>query len=1412
MMRKTIPSFLTKMVGVFMLVCLLAGPRPCFSQDVRFDHLTGKQGLSQNNVWDIYQDRFGFIWIATEDGLNLYDGYSFTVFTHNPDDPSSISNSYVGCIAEDKKGNLWVGTQDGLNFYDRERKTFSNFKSDETEHSLFSNDIAHLFFDSKGNLWIGTSKGLNHYDLATNTIKRISDVNNTRSFGLNGIRSILEDHQHRIWVATSGGLRLLNANHDGFTDFHHVPGNLHSLSSDNLTSLFEDRDGVLWVGTVEGGLNKMVSFGSFTHYVNDPGNPASLPNNYVFDINEDADGNLWVATDESLNKMDKASGRFVSYADESGNENSLKGTTVTRILFDATDRMWVGTRFGGINIYDRHKYVFQHHKHTLKPNSLSHNNVTSFEEDKNGNFWIGTDGGGINYFDRQSGKFSVISANLPSSKVLALERDGEKGLWIGTWQNGLSFLDFKTNRVKVYLHDPKNGRTLSDNNVFYILKDSKNRIWIATWGNGLNLYDPVSDSFTRFTHDPGNPNSICASPIQMLMEDSKGKIWIATSQEGVDVYDPDSNIFSHYKASVQQGSLSNNGAFSLFQDSQQRIWVGTNGGGLNLFQPETNTFKVYRKFDGLPNDGIMCIQEDAQHKLWLSTNKGLSCFDPERLLFKNFTEHDGLQGEQFNRWASFRLSTGELLFGGTNGFNLFNPESIKESPFRSPVYITDFKIDNKSVGIGKGHVLSKNILFTDTIVLDHTQNEFSFEFTGLGYSNAERNKYMYRLGGFQSKWIEAGTERKASYTNLSPGVYTFEVKASNNNGVWNQSPRGLTIIIEPPFWGTLWFKLLAVGAITFIVLGFIQLRINAVERQKFLLKQLVRKQTTELREQKEALEDQAENMLTLNRQLQDQTNFLRRINDELQQQREEAEKARHIAERATQAKSIFLATMSHEIRTPMNGVLGMAALLAETSLNSEQREYTNTIRSSGDALLTVINDILDFSKIESGNLEIDNHSFSLRSCIEEVMDLFATKAAEKNLDLLYQIDHHIPAQIIADSHRIKQVLINLLGNAMKFTDRGEVFLGVHLKELRGENLQLQFLVKDTGIGISEEKRGRLFKAFSQVDSSTTRKYGGTGLGLVISQRLIELMGGNISVDSTIGEGTTFLFSIASQVSQQDIKQYVSCHSPAYEDKTVLLVDDNRTNLVILKSQFELWRFTPVLAYSANEALNILSSRKIDLVVTDMQMPETDGVQLSQQIKAIYPSLPIILLSSVGEESKRKYPDLFASVLTKPVKQHQLLKEVQLVLRGEAMPVKDMEAKQLLSKEFAKKYPLRMLLVEDNPVNQKLALGILRKLGYETVDVAYNGLEAVAKLQTDVYEVVLMDIQMPEMDGLEATKIIRSQHAHQPVIIAMTANAMREDKDACLSAGMNDYISKPINLEQLVNTIERAAQTIGRRAA
>lgn len=535
---------------------------------------------------------------------------------------------------------------------------------------------------------------------------------------------------------------------------------------------------------------------------------------------------------------------------------------------------------------------------------------------------------------------------------------------------------------------------------------------------------------------------------------------------------------------------------------------------------------------------------------------------------------------------------------------------------------------------------------------------------------------------------------------------------------------------------------------------------------------------------------------------------------QLQNLSEELAEKRRVADEQNKAKSDFLSSMSHEIRTPMNGVIGMASLLANTELSEEQADFVDAIRISGESLISIINDILDFSKIESGKIELENKPLYINNVIEETYDLLSVNANEKGLDLLYYIEPDVPLEIIGDITRLKQILMNLVSNGIKFTDRGEIQINVSNVGLDENGFYtLAFVVKDTGIGIPTDRYYRLFERFSQVDSSTTRKYGGTGLGLAICQRLTALMGGKIRVESEVNKGSSFIFTIKAKVNKE-VKQFntnITINTEPLKNKRILIIDDNKTNLKILKTQCSNWGLSATTFEYYQEALQALATKKYDLVITDLNMPDKDGIEVTKNIKQLYPNLPVILFSSSGAEHNYaiQHKHLFSVLLNKPAKHKQILKAIAdaLIKKSEPMlPVvknADMEKKAL---------PIRILIAEDASINQKLLLKILEKLGYKA-DPTNNGVEVLKAMEQKRYHLIFMDVMMPEMDGYETTKAIQERYteAERPIIIAATANAMSDDREKALLAGMDDYISKPFSFQNVKDKIEKWEKELLKKA-
>jgi signal transduction histidine kinase/CheY-like chemotaxis protein/ligand-binding sensor domain-containing protein len=1393
------------LLQIFLFFCL---PFNSYSQNesLKFEHLTTEQGLCQINVNCIKQDSRGFIWIGTRNGLNRYDGYKFITYRNDPADNASISNNTINDMIEDKEGNIWFATQSGLDRYNRRTAKFTRFvHNDANSNTLCGNVITRLSFDAEGKLWIASQTGgLDCFNPRTQRFEHHPHVaGNNNTVGDNNVRTVFTDSHNNIWAGTfSAGLFMKRKNTSVFVKVR-LDTKLKNVLVNNITVIFEDDQKSIWVGTQENGLFHLDGQGDI-QYFHDEKQPYSISSNTIYSLNNDTEGNLWVGTENGgVCIYDKRTARFNRYLHDDVDNNSLDGNSIYGICKDRMGNMWLGAFGGGVNVFKKSTAKFSLYRHNASPESLTSNFVLDITQDKAKNIWLGTDGGGLNKFDPLSGKFKSYKKaaeskdGIAGNYILVAREHPDGNIWIGTWGDGLSVLNPQTGKFKNFKHDINNPNSVANNDIYYLIHTKDQNTWLSPFGTGLDYYDHKTGVFKHYRANKNDSHGLGSDWIYSLCEDRRGNLWIGTCEGGLELMDRKTNTFTYFKHSDNSNSVSNNGITEIFEDSKGRLWLGTLS-GLNMFDTQTRHFTNYYKKDGLPSDIIYAIREDNQGILWISTNSGISRFDTKTGKFKNYTTEDGVQGEEFKPHSALKAYGGKLYFGGVNGFNVFSPQHIVDANEFAPLVITSFSVFNKPLTVSQDSEnpspLKQDIADTRSITLSYKQSVFSFEFASLDYSAVNKKQYAYKLENFDKEWMVVDGKNTAAYTNLSPGTYQVRLKYKNNAGKWSPVSSPLKITIVPPFWLTWWFEALSVIVIAGSIFGLFRYRVSLIKEQKNALEQQVKERTERLarltieeRQSREAAEKAKEEAES--------------AKEEANRAKEEAEIAKVEADKANKAKSIFLATMSHEIRTPMNGVVGMAALLSSTKLTTEQEEYINTIKNSGDALINVINDILDFTKIETGNVEIEETEFNLSECVEKVLDVFTEKLSHMNIDLLYEIAADISETVIGDPLRLRQVLINLVGNAFKFTTTGEIFIDVKTAKKFDNKFELLFTIKDTGIGISEDKIHTLFTAFSQVDSSTTRKYGGTGLGLAISEKLVQLMGGDINVTSEIGKGSTFYFTVVAR-SGVTSSIHVSPLNDRVRKTTTLVVDDNATSRSILQQMLMKHHLQTIVAMSGRDALQVLDQDSlINLVVMDMNMPEMDGVETAEIIRLKFPLLPIILLSSARSERAKSANHLFKAILTKPVKHHVLYTHVINALDDSETQSRPTINASHFSADTAAKFPLEILVAEDNAINQKVILQTLKKLGYQA-DLAATGKEVIDVIAHKQYDMILMDVQMPEMDGLQATRYIRDHATYQPVIVAMTANAMAEDREICITAGMNDYLSKPIKIEEMIAVLAK----------
>ena len=843
------------------------------TQNMRFEHIRVANGLSQATVLSILQDNQGFMWFATQDGVNRFDGYDMQVFRKIPNDENSLSENYVNDLMQDSLGYLWMSTRNGLNRFDPKTNQFRRFFHDaHNPNSLSANWTFSLSEDRLGNIWIGTyEKGLNLYDPKTDKFIRYRhDPSDPYSLSDDSIYDIFVDTSGRMWVATrSGGVNLYSSEKDSFVRYQYDENDPNSISSNRVYRIFQHSDGTMWFATRGGGLNRFdEQTGRFIRYQHDDNDLSSISSDQVWSIVEDRQGNLLVGTfSKGLNILAKGSDKFVRFEQDPSNEFAIAGNSVVASFADSTGILWLAIRDVGVAKVNQDIGVFNHFYHSnIEKNSISGNSVQAFLQVAENEVLIATREAGINRFNINTKQFSLFhDINNPEHQVLTypvnqMALDNKGNIWITFKEHGVAKYHIETAKVTHYQHDSNDEHSLSDNSVTTLVLGPQGKMWFGS-RNGLSIFDPETEKFTRWYHNPDDQYSISSNWISYVYVDSMKRIWIAT-HNGLDLYYPHTGRFRHFnRLSEDPSSLSSNSVMSIYQDSHNQVWVATSS-GVNRFDENTNTFTHLSKEEGLSNEQVYGLIEDLEGDLWITTNDGLNRYNPDSGKIKQYTVHDGLQNNEFNQGAITRLNDGRLMFGGVGGFNIFSPQDVGQDPYPPKVMLTNFRVFNQSVPVGEFDyegqrikLLDNSMSYTTDIDLTHDISVFSFEFSAMHYSASTRNEYAYRLLGFSDQWSYTNHKnRRATYTNLPAGHYTFEVKAANKDGLWGYYPAQTNITILAPWWLTRGMKFLWLALLFLSIYTIFRLKTRNIQQQKAELQVQVSRQVAQVVAQKRALE------------------------------------------------------------------------------------------------------------------------------------------------------------------------------------------------------------------------------------------------------------------------------------------------------------------------------------------------------------------------------------------------------------------------------------------------------------------------------------------------------------------------------------------------------------------------------
>jgi signal transduction histidine kinase/ligand-binding sensor domain-containing protein/DNA-binding response OmpR family regulator len=1241
MIRQNSTFLSLKRLLIALLACLFLGLYG-FAQtgNLYFEHFTTNHGLTNDRVNCVLKDSKGFIWIGTDFGLCRFDGYEFKTFRNSKSDTCSISNNSITALCEDNSNNLWIGTINGLNRYNIKTAKFTRYLHNPTNpKSIDQGGINCIFKDSDNKLWIGTTS-LNLFNYETNTF--------SRTLLGKSINSITEDKQKQLWVivANDTGIICFNRNNNSYVKW--LANNSQTNSDDNLSYLkvYLSKEGLIILGKDNGLQIFDPAKNVFIRILRTQDGISG-----VRDITQDNNGVYWVGTTTGLLQYDLSNNTFTKVKNNPLDPSSINSHQIQSLYKDNTNIIWVGTLNEGLNVYNPELISFPN----LIPDINNHpdrtnRSVKSIYQDTEGFYWIGTDYG-LNKLDagfRLITSYVHESLNPNSLNIGGVKSIIEKSkdeLWIGNWGGGLQLFNKKSGRftrLPGSLTESTDRHLLAGDCVMSMMHDTEGNLWIGLIGKGIvDKYDAKTGEYDHFSLNSWYVH-------QMLYDTKRNLVWCAT-EDGFFSINPKTKEIKRHRG------LSSDFTTSLLFTKSGTLWIGTTE-GLNHFDPDKNKFTVFGSNDGFESQYILALEMDNSENLWISTDRGITKFVPSVGKVFNYSSSYGVL---INAAYSFKDNKGMLFFGGTNGINAFNPGLIKQNKTPPHVLITGFKLFNNLIGPGDNSVLTQTIETTETIKLNYNQNVFSFDFTALNYSHANRNQYAYKLEGFDKDWHYIGHQRNANYNNVPPGKYIFSVKASNSDGVWNETGKSIRVIIVPPFWKTWWFKLLiGISLITSIVM-WIQLRTNSLKWQKERLEKKVEERTLQLKQKQE--------------QILDKNLLLERQKEEIIAQKDLVQDYAEKLHEQDLNRIRFLINISHEFRTPLTLIISPIERLLTRKIAEEQLfTQLDHIYKNAKRILRLVNQLLDIRKIETGTMKLEVSESDIILFIKGIFESFSLIAGQHQIEYSFNSN---PESMIAwfDRDKVEKIFLNLLSNAFKFTaDGGQITVSIDLihdamQNLKGSTREtnnagnsLIITIKDNGAGIEAEKINLIFDRFYQADSSKHRMTEGTGIGLNLTKDLVELHHGKITVQSEFGRGATFIVELPVSKDQFNedeliLNTHADCFSfseelvfnnimdPIHEKESamnssvsplVLVVEDNADLRNFIHENLNGYRV--IEAADGKEGLNIALSEIPDLVISDIMMPNMNGLELCKMLKSDERTshIPVILLTArSGDESQ-----------------------------------------------------------------------------------------------------------------------------------------------------------------------------------